>query len=101
MISKEFVKDNDMFIDIFQKLFAQVLNKDGETNWDFRILHGSFSNRIEYTNKRPYWGLSKNSIHIHELAFLTRDYLKTKSKHLTLNQSIDDIFKEANNILDK
>ena len=37
-------------------------------------------------------------INIHELAFLTRDYFKTKSKHLTLNQSIEDIFKEANSI---
>ena len=35
---------------------------------------------------------------IYELAFLTREYLKTKSKHLSLNQSIDDIFKEANDI---
>ena len=35
---------------------------------------------------------------IYELAFRTREYLKTKSKHLNLNQSIDDIFKEANDI---
>ena len=35
---------------------------------------------------------------IYELAFRTREYLKTKSKHLSLNQSIDDIFKEANDI---
>ena len=37
-------------------------------------------------------------INIYELAFRTREYLKTKSKHLSLNQSIDDIFKEANDI---
>ena len=39
-----------------------------------------------------------DSINIYELAFRTREYLKTKSKHLNLNQSIDDIFKEANDI---
>ena len=39
-----------------------------------------------------------DSINIYELAFRTREYLKTKSKHLSLNQSIDDIFKEANDI---
>ena len=38
------------------------------------------------------------TINIHELAFRTRDYFKTKSKHLSLNQSIEDIFKEANSI---
>jgi len=38
------------------------------------------------------------NINIHELAFRTREYLKTKSKNLSLNQSIDDIFKEANDI---
>ena len=39
-----------------------------------------------------------DTINIYELAFRTREYLKTKSKHLSLNQSIDDIFKEANDI---
>ncbi len=46
-------------------------------------------------------GLDENyhaEINIYELAFRTREYLKTKSKHLSLNQSIDDIFKEANDI---
>ena len=42
-----------------------------------------------------FWGFN---INIYELAFRTREYLKTKSKHLSLNQSIDDIFKEANDI---
>ena len=37
-------------------------------------------------------------INIYELALRTRDYFKTKNKHLSLNQSIEDIFKEANNI---
>jgi len=37
-------------------------------------------------------------INIYELAFLTRDWFKKYNKHLTLNQSIEDIFNEANNI---
>ena len=47
-----------------------------------------------YVVKADRW----QEINIYELAFRTREYLKTKSKHLSLNQSIDDIFKEANDI---
>ena len=43
-------------------------------------------------------GSVNKSINIHELAFLTREYFKKHGRHLTLNQSIEDIFKEANNI---
>lgn len=37
-------------------------------------------------------------VNIYELAFRTKEYLKTKSKHLSLNPSINDIFKKANSI---
>lgn len=36
---------------------------------------------------------------IYELAFCTRDYFKTKNKHLSLNKSIEDIFKEADELM--
>ena len=37
-------------------------------------------------------------IETYELAFRARDYFKTKNNHLSLNQSIKDIFNEANSI---
>ena len=46
-------------------------------------------------------GYLARDINIYELAFHTRDFFKKKAKHLTLNQSIEDIFKEAHTIYEK
>ena len=72
---------------ISKELLSVVLDKDITSVSIVR-----FSYLIYFVNRQQV------NINIHELAFLTRDFLKTKSKHLTLDQDIKDIFNEANSI---
>ena len=79
---------------ISKELLSEVLGVYVRDGWYFDC------ELLIYTHDKIL-GLDENyhsQINIYELAFRTREYLKTKSKHLSLNQSIDDIFKEANDI---
>ena len=82
---------------ISKELLSEILK---EYKFPFSYEYNTYN---DYTKKIYFYVNSELkidffSINIYELAFRTRDYFKTKNKHLSLNQSIEDIFKEANSI---
>ena len=76
---------------INKELLKEVLDIEGQV-----LEIAVIGNLLRWADTSNYE--SPRKINIHHLAFLTRDYLKTKLVHLSLNQSVEDIFKEANNI---
>lgn len=62
------------------------------------VLKIEYVDEIYIEDNLLYFCELNKGINIYELAFRTRDYFKIRSKHLSLNQNIDDIFKEANSI---
>ena len=90
---------------ISKELFSEVMNTKKEDIIDLKMFGKDLRYYEKCLLKSCCDGRLSNhkdsickSINIYELAFRTRDYFKIRSKHLSLNQNIDDIFKEANSI---
>ena len=57
-------------------------------------------NKLTYTRLKENNMKAKtmNSINIHSLAFKIRDYFNNRGHHLSLDDTIEDIFKNANKL---
>ena len=73
---------------ISKKLMSEIMNDKVKS---IKIMNDTIFIYFE-NNDQEYF------IETYELAFRARDYFKIKNNHLSLNQSIEEIFKEANSI---
>ena len=74
-----------------KELLSEIM---GDKVKSIRIMNDTVFIYFENNNQEYF-------IDTYELAFRARDYFKIKNNHLSLNQSIEEIFKEANSIYER